>query len=120
MVSQSSLNLNSFLSEAIENQRVWTFRDENGFPAPQNSEGNRAMPFWSTLSRVQTIINSVDSYQTFEPFEISLHDFMQKWLPGLENDDLLVGINWSGKRVTGYDLKGSELLSIIHKQSSNS
>ena len=120
MVSQSSLNLNSFLSEAIENQRVWTIRDENGFPAPQNSEGNRAMPFWTTLSRVQKIINSVDGYQNFEHFEITLQDFIQKWLPGLEKDDLLVGINWSGKRVTGYDLKGSELLDLFHRQSSQS
>ena len=32
-------------------REVWSVRDANGFPAPENADGRRAMPFWSKKSR---------------------------------------------------------------------
>jgi hypothetical protein len=63
------------------------------------------MPFWSTRSRVERIIASVPAYAGFRPVEISLDEFQSHWLDGLEQDGLLVGINWSGARATGYDVE---------------
>jgi len=67
------------------------------------------MPFWSTLSRVERIIKTVPAYAGLSPVEISLDEFMAKWLPGLEKDGLLIGVNWSGARATGYDLEPARL-----------
>ncbi|EKP13277.1 hypothetical protein KHM19_31360 [Leptospira borgpetersenii] len=50
------------------------------------------MPFWSSLNRVQTVIDHVDAYSLFKTYEISFQNFMDRWLPGLKNDNLLVGI----------------------------
>ena len=44
------------------------------------------------------------AYAEFEPVEISWQEFRDKWLPELERDGLLVGVNWSGSNVAGYDL----------------
>lgn len=62
------------------------------------------MPFWSSRSRAERIIASVEAYAGFEVVEISWQVFQRDWAPGLTRDGLLVGVNWSGPRATGYDL----------------
>jgi hypothetical protein len=89
--------------------RVWTVEDDDGIPAPINADGRRAMPFWSTRSRVEKIIASVPAYAGFRPFELTVDEFGTRWLEDLERDGLLVGINWSGAAVTGYDVEPAEV-----------
>ena len=40
---------------------------------------------------------------------MSLSDFLAKTLPDLEAGGLRVGVNWSGKRLTGFDLTVADL-----------
>lgn len=82
---------------------MWTIKDSGGFPAPKNSDGKRSVPFWSQLDFVENIIQTIPSYGEFVPYELSLEEFMTKWVPGMTKDGLLVGLNWSGKMVTGFD-----------------
>jgi Protein of unknown function (DUF2750) len=44
-----------------------------------------------------------------EVIEIPLTDWRSRWLPGLDQDRLLVGLNWSGDRATGYDVRPAEV-----------
>jgi len=103
-MSQSASQATKFYEEVAVHRKVWTIRDAGGFPAPLNSEGVRSQPFWSSLSRVEITINNVPAYSGFEPVEISWETFAQRWVPGLSKDGILVGVNWSGKNATGYDL----------------
>ncbi len=50
------------------------------------------------------------AYADFEPYEISLEEFRKVWLPGLKRDGFNVGVNWSGKQATGYDVAPEQLL----------
>lgn len=102
-MSASAAQAEAFYTEALRNREVWGIKDAGGFPAPQTPEG-RAMPFWSLESRASKIIESVAAYDGFEPVAIPLDDWRSKWLPGLANDGLRVGLNWSGAGATGYDL----------------
>lgn len=104
-VSQAASQAAAFYRQSVENDAVWTVRDEGGYPAPKNHEGRRAQPFWSSRSRVARTIKSVPAYKGFEPEEIPLNVFLDKWVPVLESEGLLVGVNWSGPRATGYDLE---------------
>lgn len=63
---------------------------------------------WSLRSRAQKIIDTVPAYAEFEPQEIPLDVFRDRWLTGLARDGLRLGINWSGARATGYDLTPAE------------
>jgi len=67
------------------------------------------MPFWSLESRAQKVIGSVDAYRNFNPHQLTIQEFTDRWLPGLEKDGLAVGVNWAGERATGYDLKPQEV-----------
>jgi hypothetical protein len=103
-MSQGASQYASFARDVAEHGRVWTVRDSGGFPAPKTPDGNRAMPFWSSLSRVERIIATVPAYASFQPYEIAWELFRDNWLPGLERDGVLVGVNWSGPRALGYDI----------------
>jgi hypothetical protein len=112
-MSQAASQAWAFYRDVAKNGRLWTVRDKGGFPAPKTSDGKRAQPFWSSLSRVQRIIKTVPAYAGFEPYEISWEDFCAKWVPGLTGDELLAGVNWSGKRAVGYDMEPIRLQQCI-------
>ncbi len=103
-MSQAASQCSAFARDVAKHGLVWTVRDDGGFPAPKTTDGNRAMPFWSSLSRVDRIIATVPAYAGFQPFQISWDLFRDNWLPGLERDGILVGVNWSGPRALGYDV----------------
>ncbi|WP_061248662.1 DUF2750 domain-containing protein [Leptospira noguchii] len=113
-MGQSSAQFHQFFIEIKKHKKVWTLCDESGFPSPITISGKRSMPFWSSLNRVQTVINHVDVYFLFKAYEISFQDFIDRWLPGLKNDNLLVGINWTGFKATGYDLEPEEVFKYLN------
>lgn len=112
-MSQAASQAAAFYSEVAETGRVWTVRDADGFLAPIGGSGQRSMPFWSSLARVDRITKRVPAYAGFQPVELSLKEFTEKWLSGLEKDGLRVGLNWTGPRATGYDLEPGTVRRVI-------
>jgi hypothetical protein len=107
-VSHAAAQASAFYEEVAKNGRLWSIKDPNGFPAPETPQG-RVMPFWSSLARVESVIESVPAYAGFVPVELTWDAVRSRWLPGLERDGLRVGVNWTGPRGTGYDVLPSEL-----------
>jgi len=108
-VSTSAPQAAAFYQEAARERAVWGIRDRAGFPAPTNANGERSMPFWSLRSRAEKVVEQVDAYRGFEVVEIPLDTFIGRWLPGMERDELHVGLNWSGGSATGYDMPPPEV-----------
>lgn len=67
-------------------------------------------PFWSLESRVRTLISTVEVYAGFRPQAIELDVWRRRWLPDLESEGMLVGLNWSGELATGFDVPPAEVL----------
>jgi hypothetical protein len=109
-VSTSAAQAAAFFREAASGDEVFGIRDAQGFPAPENGSGGRAMPFWSKRSRAAKICASVPAYSGFEVVAVPLVEWRERWLPGLDRDGLHVGLNWSGARATGFDLTPAEVL----------
>jgi hypothetical protein len=108
-MSQAASQAAAFYRDVARSRAVWTVKDAGGYPAPMTSSGQRAQPFWSSKSRVEKIISSVEACAGFAPVEIPWEEFCQFWAPGLTNDGLLVGVNWSGPRALGYDIAALEV-----------
>ncbi len=102
-----------FYREVAETGRAWTIRDGAGYPAPRGTDGTRAMPFWSSRSRAERIVGTVDAYRGFEVEEIAWAMFVERWAPGMEKDGLRVGVNWSGERATGYDVAPGDVVANV-------
>lgn len=109
-MSQSASQAAQFYQDVAKSKQLWTIADAGGYPAPMTPSGQRSMPFWSTRARAERIIATVPAYYGFEPEELSWSAFVENWAPGLEEDGLLVGVNWSGANATGYDIKSAELV----------
>lgn len=98
-----------FYKDVAISKKLWTIKDEKGIPAPLNTDGVRAMPFWSQKEMAEKVIRTVPAYSGFEVQELSWSDFVSRWVPGMTKDGLLVGLNWTGKRAGGYDYVPSEV-----------
>ena len=108
-MSEHSFSLDLFYSEVEKTGKVYTIKDDKGYPAPKGADGKRSMPFWSTFSRAEKIVSTVAIYKGFSVEEMTVDDF-KMWLKGLKKDGMFVGINWSGPWGTGYDTKPEEVL----------
>jgi hypothetical protein len=108
-VSIAAAHWAAFAREIARSGRVWTIRDSGGYPAPRTREGKRSQPFWSSIGRARRIIERVPAYRGFQPEEVSWEELRDSWLPGLERDGLLVGVNWSGSSAKGHDVTPSEV-----------
>ena len=109
-MSQAASQAAAFYRDVAANHKLWTVEDEEGTPAPLTPSGRRAMPFWSTLSRVRRIIQTVPAYSGFRPREIAWSEFLASWLQDLKTDGYLIGVNWSGPRAKGYDIEPDDLI----------
>lgn len=105
----SASNWAAFARDVAHTGLVWTLSDDVGYPATKNAAGQRVQPFWSSASRVAKIIKTVPAYAGFHPEEMSWSAFRDEFLPGLERDGMLIGVNWSGPRATGYEVTPQEV-----------
>jgi hypothetical protein len=112
-MTQSASQATAFYRDVAAHRMMWTLHNEKGFPTARTSGGEYAVPFWSTLLRVQLITRVVPAYAGYEPFAVSWENFVTKWSPDLSKNKLKVGVNWSGKKATGYDLEPTRLVQIV-------
>ncbi len=112
-MGQSASQAHAFYRDVAKNRKLWSCRDDVGFPQPRTSFGGRAMPFWSSLSRVKKIIKTVPAYGVFTPYELTWDEFLTKWMPDLKAIGVKVGVNWSGSGATGYDMEPDDVLANV-------
>jgi hypothetical protein len=97
-----------FIADVVEGEHVWGLSTQDGFLACESDEtDDRAvLPFWSGADDARAAQPEVESS---EVDSIELFDFLFRWLPGMEDDDVLVGTNWTpdleGKEVEPLDLQ---------------
>lgn len=83
-----------FIAKVIEGEHAWGLSTQDGFLACESDEtAERAvLPFWSSAADAQAAQPEVESS---EVDSIELFDFLFRWLPGMDDDDVLVGTNWT-------------------------
>ncbi|MCU4675495.1 DUF2750 domain-containing protein [Catenovulum sp. 2E275] len=92
---ESSIQIElGFYREVAAQRQIFTIADEQGIPTPKGAEDEQVMPFWSSEDKALSFINQNSGYQAFKPLAIEWDTFSDKWVAGIANDDLLVGLNW--------------------------
>ena len=108
-MSLSGAHRAAFRREAAREGRVFSIRDADGHPAPAGPDGRRTVPFWSKPTRAQRVVGQVAAYQGFDVVAVDVEEWLTGWLPRLERDGMLVGVNWAGTRATGFDLTPAQV-----------
>ena len=89
--------LAEFLSQAKTSQSLWALQDKDSedwvvLDSP-NFENAEVMPVWS--SKALADVHCIQEWQDFVPSEISLADWLDYWVEDLQDDDVVVGVNWA-------------------------
>ena len=104
-MNQFGQALEDFFGEVVATGFVYTLIEDGGIPTPKARGGSApVMPFWSSWVRVEVMIAIVPGAGGYKPIRIALAEFAKTWLPGIERDGYLVGINWIDNPPAGYDL----------------
>jgi len=107
-MTTSSAQASKFYEQVVEDGRVFTFLAEGSFLVFPMRDGE-VVPFWSSATRLARIRNHHPKYRQYEIDEIPLSKFLDDVVPQLAAEDIRIGVNWSGKRLTGYDISTDDL-----------
>ncbi|OJU77760.1 MAG: hypothetical protein BGO09_03260 [Bacteroidetes bacterium 47-18] len=99
----------NFVLKAIEHGKVWTLvkHDEMALFDSQLYEGLTATPFFS--DRDAAFLFLTGEWADFEVAKIELSSFLERWLTGLYNKDIMVAAIWNDV-ATGREFEPLELL----------
>jgi hypothetical protein len=107
-MSTAALHASAFYAEVAAHGAVFTLLEEGSFPVLRVG-GSDVVPFWSSRSRAERVRQDHPKYANYAVDEITLTDFLAKTLALLEEERIRVGVNWSGPRLTGYDVAPSDI-----------
>lgn len=95
--------LESFTADVISTDKVWGLKGEDGWAVCESIEFEETdvLLFFATEEAAAKLC--VDEWQAYEPASLTLDEFLQDWLPGMHEDNAMVGIQWDA------DLDGPEL-----------
>ena len=101
-------NHERFISRVAESEIVWALSGGRGFAVcPSNhDEEKTVLMFWS--DRAYAIRVKQAHFPEYEPAEISLFDFLFRWLSGMQQDGVLAGANFNGD-LAGLEVAPQEL-----------
>ena len=95
-------NVDRFIVEGIATGCIWGLEGPEGWALcdSEKYDDTEVMPLWSTREAAEA--HCVDEWGVYQPVAIALSEFMDDWLPGMHDDVLLVGVNWT------IELEGEE------------
>lgn len=108
----SDKNYRRFIEQVLETGEVWGLRGEDGWAycASNEYEDTEVLVFWSDRARAQK--HAIGEWSEHEPVAISLDEFIDNWLQGMDDDGALVGPNWE-EGLDGIEVEPSEMAELL-------
>ena len=105
-MSYAGAQANKFYEEVSSNQSLWFAEDHKGTALEFDTSDDRvSFPLWSSKSRILRLKKlNPELLSDFSPREISWETFKEVLVPILNGKDRLVGVNLSGKNMSGFDM----------------
>ena len=107
-MTMSSLNASAFYEQAVTGGKVFTVTDDGSFLVFR-LHGIDVVPFWSSRPRVEKIQMEHPKYAKWTVDEQDLSEFIGKTLTLFKEENVRVGVNWGGKKLTGFDVSADDL-----------
>ena len=91
-----------FLDNVRATGEVWGLKSSTGWAVCESGEFEDTVvyPFWADAAAAAA--HCTGDWAGFTPAAVGLDEFIERWLPGMSEDDVLVGTNWDA------DLSGPE------------
>jgi hypothetical protein len=75
-----------FLKRVLETKELWSLKGDDGFVAMVDDEGHAGLPLWPHHRFAEQ--HATGELSSTQPARISLSDFINKWVGGMEKDGL--------------------------------
>jgi len=98
-----------FIERVTESKIVWGLASEDGWVVCESNEyeDTDVMPFWSDEAYARQC--AINEWSHNKPTSIPLDVFISNWLYGMNEEGLLVGVNWNAKLI-GSEVEPFDLL----------
>jgi hypothetical protein len=105
-MSSAGAQANKFYEEVSSNKSLWFAENSEGTALEFDvNEDKVSFPLWSSKSRILRLKKlNPELLAEFSPREISWESFKDVLVPILKNKDRVVGVNLSGKNMSGFDM----------------
>lgn len=109
LIINSKRRYENFIKRVSESRTVWGLKSEDGWCVCESNEyeDTVVMLFWSDEAYARQC--AVEEWSHYSPTSIPLEEFMTNWIYGMNEDELLVGVNWNAKLI-GLEVEPYELL----------
>jgi hypothetical protein len=88
--------IKTFIADVKTSQTLWALQEpesENYVVLDSvNFEESEVMPLWSTAELAQS--HCIEEWAAYQPIEISVAEWMEFWIEDLNEDNIIIGINW--------------------------
>ena len=84
----------AFIERVSETGVVWGLSFEEGWATCESNdfEDTEIIPFWSDETLAKAI--ATEEWKQYQTTEITLAEFLENWLLGMHDDELLAGTDW--------------------------
>ncbi|TAA43655.1 DUF2750 domain-containing protein [Corallincola spongiicola] len=86
---KSETRYEAFLEMALAAEQVWVLKDDEGCLIVTSGD-EECLPVWPSEDAAAAC--AIADWKGLEPLAVSLVDWMEKWLPGMEKDDRVVAV----------------------------
>jgi len=104
-----------FIERVSESKIVWGLSSEDSWVVCESNEyeDTDIMPFWSDEAYARQC--AINEWSHNKPTPIPLDVFMSNWLYGMNEEGLVVGVNWNAKLI-GLEVEPIDLLEELENQ----
>jgi hypothetical protein len=101
-------NYQLFLDQVQQSGLIWGLYGDDGWALCQSIEfeDTEVFPFWSHESFASAVCT--DEWKVYKPRSITIEEFLTEWLPGIHEDNAMVGPNWDAE-LTGIEVEPVDL-----------
>ncbi len=101
-------NYQRFIEHIQESGLVWGLQSDDGWVIVDSAEyeETEVMPFWSDEAYAKQ--HCVGEWAHFAPVSVTLEEFVEDWLVGMDEDGVLVGPNWNDQ-LEGLEVEPAEI-----------
>jgi hypothetical protein len=101
-----------FVKTVVEQDAAYTYQTGTEYPIfPMH--GAEVMPFWSSQELAKQVQSDHEEYRDFKIARVDFDQFFHSLLPEMAEQGVLIGLNWSGRELIGFDQSAEDLMAAL-------
>ncbi len=108
LTDDEEANYDLFIEQIQKTGQVWGLKADDGWAVCPSLEFEKTdvFPFWSSEADAKS--HCSDDWDIYTPAALTLEDFVVNWLPGMHEDEVMVGPNWNSE-LSGVEVEPADV-----------